>query len=433
MDPFANSPQDAPIPAEAAFQRGLLLLQRDRPFDAAPFFQQAVAADPEEAAYYSYLALCWVHDPKKTAQALETARIATRLAPEDSTYWAHLAAVQLQSSRDGNKAELEMALQSGRKALSLLPDDAYARSIVASIHLQLEQPAMAEKEARNALALDLDNTSAAQTLSLALLQQGKNQENASLISYQLQENPEDTHAHVSAGFAALFRGDHQQANSHFKEALRLDPANEAARYGLVESFRSRNVIYRSHLRFCHWLEVKTGGNSAKFMLIGYVIYQVVHTMTKDRFPSLAMIILCLWVCFCFWSHLASGIGGFFLLFDRYARHSLRRLEYWEGFSVGVGALLSLLFGILSVTSNLSPLLAFSALMTTVALAAVFPNSHYLGRKVYAAIAGLALLSFVAGVYVCFWGGEQAFFPVLLPSILLGVAVSWMRSFSLLFH
>ena len=57
----------------------------------------------------------------------------------------------------------------------------------------------------------------------------------------------------------LRRGDVEKARGFFFEALRLDPDCEYARFGLIESIKSKNIFYRYLFRLIVWItELPTG-------------------------------------------------------------------------------------------------------------------------------------------------------------------------------
>lgn len=60
-------------------------------------------------------------------------------------------------------------------------------------------------------------------------------------------------AHTNQGWAALERGEPQQAVQHFRRALRLRPNYARARSGIVEALKARHPLYRRLLGGSFWL------------------------------------------------------------------------------------------------------------------------------------------------------------------------------------
>jgi tetratricopeptide (TPR) repeat protein len=425
-DDFHPSPQ-------AAFQRGRLLQQQHRLSDAIDCYKQAIALDAEHTPSYLMLALCWMEEDSTAAQALDAARRAVALEPEDAFAHSVLALALNANARDGQTAAMRTALQEAQQATALDPDSDFAHAVVARLHLRLREYPQAEQAARMALSLDTENTTAAEVLSAALLLQKKDGDNQDLIRYQLERDPEDDAAHTSAGWQALMTGDHKQANQHFMEALRLNPMNESARMGLVESYRARSWFYGAFLRYIHWMNQFTEGKQNAIMIGGFIGYRLLSGYLKTVAPFWAYVLIGLWLLFALWSHLARGVGTFMVLLDRFARMSLKRREFWEG--AVVGGLLCLAIGALAMSlirdQAYSGYTAAALLFAAVANAAAFTNDHHIGRHVYnvaGAIAGVGAL-YQLGALVA---NTPLPFASLLgaTAVIIGVAISWLRPFRL---
>ncbi len=421
--------------AGAHFARGRLLQNQHRLPDAIRSYRQALELDPDHQPSYLMLALCWMADPAAVAQAQDAARRAVALEPEDAFARAVLALALNAGAREGQTAAIRAALQEAVEATGLDPDSAFAHAVTGRLHLRLRELPEAEAEARRALALDTENTMAAEVLSAALLLQRKDDDHKGLIDYQLQRDPDDDSAHTSAGWQAVMEGDHQRANRHFLEALRLSPLNESARMGLVESYRARSWIYRLQLRFAHFMNQFTEGRQNAIMLGGFVTYKILSASLEKVSPLLTSLVIGAWLLFALWSHLARGLSSFFILLDRFARQALRRREFWEG--LVVGSLILLAFAAFAAGTALgnpnADFAALALLFAAVANAAAFTNDHHLGRHVYNLAAGLAGIGAVYLNLAVFGGLRLAGAGELgAVALLIGVAVSWLRPFRFLY-
>jgi tetratricopeptide (TPR) repeat protein len=240
--------------------------------------------------------------------------------------------------------------------------------------------AKAECAAREALAIDPDRSGAANLLAQALRMQNKTAENDAQIAALLERDPEDESTHCNAGWTALHRGDHRAAEIHFREALRLDPAFDAAREGLLTSFRARSRFYRVYLAYCmRMAQLKEGAQWA--VVIGmYVVYRIVRQLAHAVSPALAIGVAALYFLFVLWGFIANPVGNLILLFDRFARHALRRDETIEAIIVGG----SIVAGLLLVAIGLAfgagmALLAGGALVVAAfPLSMVFTNRSRVG-------------------------------------------------------
>lgn len=419
---------------DAAFARGRLLQTQHRIQDAISCYQQALALDAQHTPSYLMLALCWMSEEDTAAQSADAARRAVALEPENAFARSVLALALNANAKNGQTAAIKAALQEAQEAVRLDPDSGFSHAVLARLHLRLRDFPQAEAAARAALALDTENTMAAEALSAALLQQKKDEDNADLIRYQLQRNAEDDSAHTSAGWMSLMRGDHKQANQHFLEALRINPMSENARMGLIESFRARSWMYRANLRFCHWMSQFTEGRQNAIMIGGFVVYQMLSGYLKTVSPFWANVVIGIWLVLALWSHLARGLSTSFVTMDRFARQALKPREYWEGVVVGGLIFLSLAALLLGYACQVSEsgIVALACLFASVANAAAFTNHHHLGRSVYgvaAALSGTGAIYFGIAIFADWdlpyagWAGSMA--------LIIGVVTTWLRSFRVL--
>lgn len=420
---------------EAAFQRGRLLQNQHRLTDAIACYKQAISLDAEHFPSYLMLAMCWMESDATVDNAVDAARRAVALEPEDGFARGVLALALNARARDGQTALMKEALREAEQAAALQPESDFAHAVVARMHLRLRNYPKAEEAARMALSLDTENTMATEVLSAALLLQKKDADNKDLINYHLQRDPEDDAAHTSAGWQAVMTGDHQKANEHFMEALRLNPNNEGARMGLVESYRARSWFYKGYLRFNHWMNQFTEGKQNAIMIGGFMAYQFLHRWLKGVSPILSYLVIGLWLVFALWSHLARGLSTFFVSMDRFARQSLKPREFWEGAVVGWLIFFSLSALALGYAKALDGygMCALAFLFASVVNAAAFTNDHHIGKHVYhiaGALAGLAALYFGVSLF----GGLDLPNEVLAGSLAIftGVAVSWLRPFRVLY-
>ncbi len=417
---------------EAAFARGRLLQSQHRTQDAIACFQQALALDAHHTPSYIMLSLCWMQEDDTAPKAVDAAQRAMALEPENAFARSVLALALNANAKDGQTAAIKAALQQAEDAGNLDPDSDFSHAVLSRLHLRLRDYPKAEASARAALALDTENTMAAEVLSAALLLQKKDGDNQDLIKYQLERNAEDDSAHTSAGWMAVMKGDHKKANEHFLEALRINPMNENARLGLIESFRARSWPYRLQLKFAHFMNQFTEGRQTAIMLGGFICYKVLSSYLKTVSPILGAVVIGAWLMLVLWAHLARGFSSAFIVMDRFARQALRPREYWEGVVVGgliFASISSLVLGFAWHLGVEGSFAALTCIFAAVVNAAAFTNDHWIGRHVYgvaAALAGVGALYATLDVFADLrlpFAGE---FGSL--ALLLGVAATWLRGF-----
>ncbi len=228
------------------------------------------------------------------------------------------------------------ALKAADAGIALDPASSYAFTARAQALLSQEKWSAAETAAREALALDADNASAANQLAHALRLQDKMEENAAQIAGMLARDPEDARTHCSAGWGALQRGDRRAAERHFLEALRLEPGYENARNGLLNSFRARSPLYRAYLAYCFWMQ-KVGRQARMAVIIGLVVaVNFSRVLFSGSMAPVGFGLAVFYGLFVLWVWVARGVGNFILLFDRFAKHALLRSEKIEALFVGGG-------------------------------------------------------------------------------------------------
>ncbi len=433
-----DTTSDAPD-YQACLTRGRALLSRSRHEDAAQWFRRGIEIEPELGLCYALLAICLMNIEGKASEAADVARRAVSIEPEDCfTRCIHSLCLG-NVAKDGQDGVLRQALAEAEEAARLDPDSEFAHTTLGRAQLRLKKWSEAETSARKALELDPDDTTAAEVLSAALLHQGKQGDHDDLVRVQLQNNADSDTAHSSAGWNALRKGDYKKANEHFMEALRLNPMHEGARLGLVESYRSRSFFYRGLIQFDAFINRITAGRQTAFWIGGYLIYRVAYGNLKTTAPWAAGLLAGCWLLLVFWSNMARGLSSFVMLFDRFARRSLRTKEKWEGVVVGGMAALALGFLISSFFAaegaSALQLVALCVFIGAIPAASAFTNEHYIGKWVYWAVAAFcfacAMYPVVMLVLLFGFGMEvNVGFNVMMWGIYTAVAFSFLRMFGI---
>jgi len=385
---------DAPHPQ---LLRGLQLKELGRYTDAESAFREALAQEPNDAFALHQLAGCQWQIPGRHKDALETINQAITVEPNESEH--HVLRAFILCVLDRPKE----ALAAARTALGFAPNDTSAFAAEAQAHLQMESWALAEQAARQSLALDADNSVAANQLAQALRLQNKQAENAAHLAGMLARDPDDAFTHANAGWAALQRGEHREAEVHFREALRLDPDFDYAREGLLNSFRARSPIYRAYLKYSFAMQRLSQG-ARWAVIIG--LYLAVKF--AGRLPG-GFVLVALYFLFVLWVWVARGVGNFILLFDRFARYALRPREKTEAVAVGGGLCLGLvLLGLGVAFSPMTLVLGLGLVAAVFPLSMTFTNESKIGTWLFGSIAAVTLGAAILT-------SLSDFIPVLKPS------------------
>lgn len=366
-----------------------LQCQELRRFDQAEkHFREAVAENPGDSWALHFLASSLHAQKGREREALPVVQEAIALEPNDAFHHALRSFILTSLERP------KEALAAAATARQLDPYCEDAALAEAQALLQLSRWSEAEVAAREALKLDADSSSAANLLATALRMQEKRAENEAQIAGLLARDPEDEWTHHNAGWTALQRGDHRTAETHFREALRLDPEFEAAREGLLASFRARSAFYRVFLRYSFTLAKLSEKGRWAFIIGIYLLFRFVRGLARTFSPEFAIGVTALYFIFVLWGFVATGVGNFILLFDRFARYALRRTEALEAIAVGgaVTAGIALLAVGFAVDFKGSLLLGGSLLAAAIPASMVFTNKSRAGSILFGAIALFILLT-----------------------------------------
>ena len=401
---------DAPAAVQAGLVRGHQLLHQGRYAEAEHYYLRALAADPRHDAALHGLALARLHREGCEPAALEAVDQALACAPNEPVYHATRARVLVHLERAAD------ALAAADAAVALDPACVYAHSARAVALLARQDWAAAEQAARAALALDPDDPAAANQLATALRLQGRLQENAEQIRGMLARDPENAYTHASAGWQSLQAGDRAQAETHFLEALRLDPELEYAREGLLECFRARSPAYRLYLAYCFRMARLSRNARWGIMLGAYVAYRFIARLAVSTGNPLLALLVFAYATFALWSHFAVPVGNLLVLADRRARHALRGFERAEALAAGLPMVLALLLFVANIGLHAWPVTCVAATLAGVSLPLRYAIStrRTAGRWAFGAIAAFILavgLALIAGL-----DRLPALEPVLLPAV-----------------
>jgi tetratricopeptide (TPR) repeat protein len=372
---------------------GLLLQDQGRLEEAEACFYSVLAREPDNDFVYGRLALCQMSQPGKKRRALDTIAEAIRLRADEPFYFS-VKAIVLGELHRGKEA-----LEAAETAVRLNPEDTFALSAKANAYCAMDRWAEAEEWSRHALALDGDNAMAANILAHTLRMQGKRQLNAEAVERLLAADPEDSFAHVNAGWTALQAKNQPRAEQHFREALRLDPESDMAREGLLESFRARSWFYRAYLSYCFFMQRYTEGKQWMIFLGAFAVYQVSRKYLESLNPVYSGVLVAVWLGLVLWVWLAPGIGNFLILLDRSARLALKPAERHQGIAVGGVFIAGALATIAGLVSGYYPILlaGVGMLATTIPASLTFGNASSRGRLVFGSIT--VLLYMAAGIMI----------------------------------
>lgn len=267
----------------AHLDRGRILLSQSRFEQAETEFRRSLADDPDDPLTHVLLAESLIGQDK-AVDATAEAQKAIGLAPEFDAAHATLARSLAQRNR------YEEALEAINQAVALQPSDADNRTIKAAVLVNAHRSKEALEEVSAALEINPEHP-VALTLKPRILQSLGRLDEAELATREtMRQRADDADSHVSRGWVLLEQGNAKEARGHFRDALRLDPNNDVARAGLVESIKATNFLYRWFLAYAFRMSRLSPGASMGIIVGLFVFIRVLNAVGREN-PSVAPYIL----------------------------------------------------------------------------------------------------------------------------------------------
>ena len=302
-------------------ERALLLIQQSRHEMAEGELRQALAADPQDAHAHALLGLC-LAKREKFSEATDEARQAIHLAPDFS--FAHYAHAQVLFDRN-MFAEARGAIE---EAIRLDSSDADYFAVLSNIHLQERHWQDSLNAAEQGLQFNPEHVGCTNLRAMAMVKLGRKGDAGRTIDSALAKNPDNALTHANQGWTLLEHGDPKRAAEHFREALRLDPQNEWARQGIIESLKARNFIYALMLKYFLWMAKFSQRGQWAIIVGGYIGNRILGVIAHEN-PALAPWILplrILYLVFALMTWLAYPFFNLLLRLNKFGRLCLSREE-----------------------------------------------------------------------------------------------------------
>jgi len=343
------------------FQKGALLYDQRRYDLAEEELRRELAEEPQSAAAHGLLALC-LAAREKFDEASGEAGLAIHLAPDDPM--SHYAMGRVMFDR----GRLDEAAASALEATRLDPEDPDYWALLAQVRYEERRWPAALEASERGLEQDAEHLGCNNLRAMALIKLGRRQEAGATLDAALARDPEDALSHANRGWTLLEQSEPRKAMEHFREALRLDPALDWARAGIVEALKARHFVYRWMLRYFLWMG-KLSGKAQWIVVIGaYVVYQLLRSLARSN-PGVAPFItpiLVAYVTFALMTWLAGPLFNLMLRLNRFGRLALSRDQVAASNAVGFCLLAALILaGMGLVMRNVAYLLGagFFGVMT----------------------------------------------------------------------
>jgi tetratricopeptide (TPR) repeat protein len=219
--PLADTLKSLPNDYLSLGGMGLIRMRQGRYEEAIPYFQRALALNPENAGKWKGLIVT-------------------------SQYWSKIH--QAEVARDAGNYSL--ALERIRSAIELDPQGAEAIAVLGTIESDQGNKRDAEKHFRETLILEADNGIAIRGLVQIMIDSAKWSEAMSLLNSQAPANsPEGARYNYlrvkilgAQADALIAKGENQAAIGNLTEALRTDPQSPWLRFKLAGIYRQMSQL-----------------------------------------------------------------------------------------------------------------------------------------------------------------------------------------------
>lgn len=297
-------------------KRAQMLLSQDRYDLAEQTLRSAIAEEPDEGLAYSILSLLKV-EQKKYDEAQTLAERALHLSPSEAFgHYANSAVLM-------HRGKLKTAHASIDAAIQLDPTEPDFHGHKALVAVQEMKWKSVIESAETGLMFDPEHVNCKNLRAIALTRLGKRDEAGLALESALASNPEDSYSHANVGWNELHQKQPDKAAEHFKEALRLDPTNEWARQGILESLKAKNWFYRSALGFLFWLSRFTPKTQMMLFIGVIVLLQVLVRMPEGSvLEKVGIVLSFVYMVFVGTMWMADPIFNLLLRFDRFGRSIL---------------------------------------------------------------------------------------------------------------
>ena len=337
----------------ASVARARLLLQQGRTDLAETQLREALAEDPQNGTALALLALCQSRQPSRRREAVQTARQAVGLAPDDSFCHYVLAIALTERGGAANEeerlvarsAEQREAVAAVGEAIRQDPYDARYFALLSSLRLGLKEWMAALDAAEKGLEVDPLHVGCTNCRAQALVGLGRKREAGQTLGTALAQDPENPLTHTNAGWALLHAGKPKEALRHFKEALRLNPAMEAAQAGVVEALKAHIFVYRWLLAYFLWMSRLNSRAQWGLVIGGYFLVRILSAVARQQ-PRLAIVVLpviVLYMLFALLSWTGSHLFNLLLRLHPTGKYALTRDQLYGanaiGACIGAGILL----------------------------------------------------------------------------------------------
>ena len=326
-------------------QRVELLISQGRTEDANKQIRSFLEDDPT-SEYGRYLLAFILYFQGKSKESEQLALQLQQDDPENSAYLALLAEINLREE------ELDAAEEKGNMLLQMSPYEVQFHNLMSRIKFAQRYYDSALKYANSALEIDPENLESLNQKTLIAGILGDKQSAKNTILEALEKNPEDPYTIANHAHQLLKEGNVKESLERFKEALKLNPNNSLARYGMQEALKSKFFLYKLFYKYFDLMGRLTANGSWGFVIGTYVLYRVLNyiSRTNEALSPFVTPLMYLLLAFFILSWIINPLMNLYLMTNNYGRLLLddddKKMAQYTGASllialVGFGLYLTL--------------------------------------------------------------------------------------------
>ena len=247
--------------------RAHILMQQRRYDLAIPEIKLHLSEEPEDDDALTMLAICHINMEQYT-DGLKYAEEAVGVYPYSDLGFYAIARAQLGLSN------LKAAMKAINEAIEIEPEDADYFGLKALILTNQNEWQKALESSLEGLTVNPEHIECNNVKALCLRKLDLSEEEVETLMESLRQNPEDAFTHANLGWSYLEKGEREKSIDHFHQALRIDPEFEWAREGVMTAMKSKNIIYRTLLKYFFWIGKKKQAHQQTLMFglfIGYIV------------------------------------------------------------------------------------------------------------------------------------------------------------------
>jgi len=295
-------------------QRVQLLLSQGRTEEAETQLSSYLQDDPT-SEYGRYLMAFILYFKGKSRDSEQILLHLQSEDPENPSYLALLAEINL---KEEEYAEAEYKTD---QLLEMSPDEVQFHNLKSRLKFAQRYYDGALQYANSALTIDPENLEALNQKALLAGILGDQNVATNAVLEALEQNPEDPYTIANHGRQLLAEGKVNEALERLSEALRMNPTNNLARYGMQEALKSRFWPYRLFYKYMQFMSRLTARGSWTVIIGAYIIYQIIYRVgqANEALAPFLMPIAYLLIGFFLLSWIINPLMNLYLLTNPYGR------------------------------------------------------------------------------------------------------------------